>query len=43
MPEINNILLDEFDNTQHINELEIICNICNNKNKFKSYEKQFYL
>jgi len=41
--EINNILLDEFDNTQHINELEIICNICNDKNKYKSYEKQFYL
>ena len=41
--EINNILLDEFNNTQLINELKIICNICNNKNKYKSYNKHFYL
>ena len=41
--EINNILLDEFINTQHINELEIICNICNNINKAKAFDKQFYL
>jgi hypothetical protein len=41
--EINNILLDEFNNTQLINELEIICNICNNINKAKAFKKQFYL
>ena len=41
--EINNILLDEFNITQNINELEIICNICKSNNKYKSYNKQFYL
>jgi len=41
--EINNILLNEYNNIQNINELEIICNICKNKNKYKSYNKQFYL
>ena len=41
--EINNILLDEYNNGQNINELDIICNICNKKNKFKSYNKQFYV
>ena len=33
--EINNILLDEYNNTQNINELDIICEICNKNNKYK--------
>ena len=37
----NNILLNEFENTQNINELNIKCNNCNN-NKYNSYNKQFY-
>ena len=40
--QINNILLDEFYNTQKINELNIICDNCKNINKNKSYNKQFY-
>ena len=35
------ILLNEFEKSQNINELKIICNNCNN-NKFKSYDKKFY-
>ena len=41
--EINNILLDEYKNTQNINESNIICNICNKQNKNKTYEKRFYI
>jgi len=41
--EINNILLEEYNNGQNINELDIICNICNKINKFKSYNRQFYI
>jgi len=40
--EINNILLEEYNNTQNINELDIVCEICNKNNKYKSYNKQFY-
>ena len=39
--EINNIFLDEYNNTQKINELNIICGICNKNNKYKSYNKHF--
>jgi len=39
---INNILLDEFNNTQMINESNIICSDCRTNNKFNSYNKQFY-
>jgi len=41
--EINNILLDEYNSTQNINELNIKCDICNNINKNSSYNKQFYI
>ena len=41
--EIDNILLDEYNNTQKINEINIICEICNKNNKYKSYNKQFYI
>ena len=41
--EINNILLDEYDITQNINELNIICNICKKNNKYKSYNNKFYI
>ena len=40
--EINNILLEEYNNSQIINELDIICNNCNQNNKYKSYNNQFY-
>ena len=40
---IDNILLDEFENTQNINESKIICDICKIKNKEETYKKQFYL
>ena len=36
----NIILLNEFENTQNINENKIICNI---NNKSKSYENKFYM
>ena len=39
---INNILLDEFQNTQYIDESEIKCNKCKDNNKFKSYGNIFY-
>ena len=35
------ILLNEFENTQKIDESKIICNNCNN-NKYNSYNKQFF-
>ena len=38
----NNILLDEFNNTQMINESNIICSDCCTNNKSNSYNKQFY-
>jgi hypothetical protein len=40
--EINNILLNEYNNTQNINLNNIICNICNNNNKNMSYNNIFY-
>ena len=40
--ETNDILLDEFENTQKINELKIICDNCKNINKFKAFNRQFY-
>ena len=39
---INDILLNEFINTQNINEASIICEDCKTKNKYTSYNKQFY-
>ena len=40
---INDILLDEFNNTQNINESSIICQECKTINKYISYNKQFYI
>ena len=37
-----NILLDEFEETQNINLTDIICNICKNNNKSISYDNIFY-
>ena len=39
---IENILLNELEQSQKINEIIIKCNDCNN-NKYKSYNKQFYI
>jgi len=39
---IDNILLDEFENTQNIDNKKIICQICNNIDKSISYNKIFY-
>ena len=39
---IDNILLDEFENTQKIDYKKIICEICNDKNKSDSYNNIFY-
>ena len=39
---IENILLDEFEETQNINLTDIICNICKNNNKSVSYNNIFY-
>jgi hypothetical protein len=39
---IDNILLNEFYNTQYIDESKIICNKCNENNKLKSYNNIFY-
>ena len=39
----NNIFLDEFDNTQFINESNIICSNCIDKNKSNSHDNMFYL
>ena len=38
----NNILINEFENSQYIDESKIICNICKENNKYKSYNKIFY-
>ena len=38
----NNIFLEDFNNTQLINESKIKCGNCNDKNKFNSYQKQFF-
>ena len=37
-----NISLDEFENTQKINISKIICNNCNNNNKFNTSKNLFY-
>ena len=37
----NNILLDEFNDTQLINESKIICSNCNIQNKSQTYNKKF--
>ena len=39
---MENILLDEFEETQNINLDEIVCNICKNNNKSISYNNIFY-
>ena len=39
---MENILLDEFEETQNINLEEIICNICKNYNKSISFNNIFY-
>jgi len=39
---IDNILLDEFENTQNIDNKKIICEICKNNYKSNSYNKIFY-
>ena len=41
--EINNVLLKEYEDFQIIDELIIICDICKNKNKAESYDKEFFL
>ena len=38
----NNILLDQFEETQKIDESKIICDICKINNKEKSFNKLFY-
>ena len=37
------IMLNEYDNTQNINENKIICDICKKNNKSKSYKNKFYV
>ena len=39
---IENILLNEFEETQNIDRLNIICDICKNNNKSISYNNIFY-
>ena len=39
---INNILLDEFEDAQYIDESKIICDECKDNNKYTSYKKIFY-
>ena len=40
---INNILLEEYENTQKLDISKIICNICNNNNKSNTYNNDFYI
>ena len=40
--EINNILLNEFENTQMINLKNIKCEACNESNKSNSFKNKFY-
>jgi len=40
---IENILLEEYENTQKIDISEIICNICNINNKSNTYKNEFYI
>jgi len=39
---INDILLNEFEDTQYIDESKIICDECKDNNLDKSYNKKFY-
>ena len=39
----NNILLNNFEETQKIDESKIICDLCKTNNKEKSFNKQFYI
>ena len=39
---ISNISINQFDNTQNIDEEKIICEICKENNKNNSYNKRFY-
>ena len=41
--ENNNILINNYYNTQDVNEKNIICEICNKYNKNITYEKQFFI
>ena len=40
--ETKNILLDEYYNTQYIDESSIICQNCNNNDKSKTFNNQFF-
>ena len=40
---INNILLEEYENTQKLDISKIICNICDKYNKSNSYNNEFYI
>lgn len=40
--ELNNISLDEYKNTQNLEQSKIICNNCKNMNKSNSYNNQFF-
>ena len=39
---MENILLNEFEETQRIDRANIVCNICKKNNKSLSYNNQFY-
>ena len=39
----NIITINDFDNTQNINESKIICDICKNNNKGKTFNNIFYI
>ena len=39
---INNIPLFELEKTQMINIKSIVCNICKEKNKYNTYNNEFY-
>ena len=39
----NNILLDQFDESQKIDESKVVCYVCKTRNKEKSFNKQFYI
>jgi hypothetical protein len=40
---IDNILLEEYENTQKLDISKIICNICNKNNKSDTYNNGFYI
>ena len=39
---LDNIFINEFEKTQNIDESKIICNICNNNDKSKAFNNQFF-